>query len=565
MIIVLSIYVYTAYKSEGRVEGPEDFLIGFKQISTEDFSSSSVAYGVQVATFFPFVVWGASYTSSIAIANLIMWGIGIYLFRSSLPSIDDEGLLDEADTLHGFIGEEYKRESIRYVTSLLTIVGLMGIILTELVWGASVLKEFLSAEEIYFVVFAATFYTFVYVSQKGHLSAIATDRIQVFFTYIGIFSFSSLGLFVMYGGGFDPNVYDTLSILYCIIFPAYIIWSYKGNLLDKSEQKIISFRSLGNLIVILLLIFTIVLAILNVAKLNLRNIHSLITVDPFGHWALVAAVLTALFWQFSDMTMWQRVLAVKTESQEDEQNGSPAKTKPLEKGIKRFSIESPLTWMGAVVIGYLILRIEPAISDSSEIFAAIPSTLIENPSVLYKFIGYIFIISIVSIMLSTVDSVVCAVMFTWSYDARYIFGSGKEGEDATSNHLMSWTPEKSSQVFTAFAVLAIVSMYIFIDAGTGVTGESFISIMFTFYNMQLSFAVPVIGMLLLPPKYRPNGSTTLIIIISSALVGIVSGLYPFVFEGGLMYISVPLTIATSLLLYGVSSGFKYARDKFSIL
>lgn len=70
---------------------------------------------------------------------------------------------------------------------------------------------------------------------------------------------------------------------------------------------------------------------------------------------LLSLALLPLFWQFVDVTMWQRLAAVQLPPQ----TGSlREKLGPIRVGLQRFAFESPVTWLFAIIIG-IALRYAP--------------------------------------------------------------------------------------------------------------------------------------------------------------------------------------------------------------
>ena len=139
VIIVIPLLIYLIAALTVRkdvIKHPDDYFAAFKKVGRTEFTSSSIAYGFQVSTIYPFLFWGASMFLFVPFINAIFWGIGILLFYFSFNKISR--FLGSGKTLHGLIGETYGKKA-RIIASLLTIVGFIGLIIAELWFGTRVL------------------------------------------------------------------------------------------------------------------------------------------------------------------------------------------------------------------------------------------------------------------------------------------------------------------------------------------------------------------------------------------------------------------------------------------
>jgi len=224
-----------------------------------------------------------------------------------------------------------------------------------------------------------------------------------------------------------------------------------------------------------------------------------------------------LLFQFCDMTSWQRILSVEVNNTED-------KTKVLKNitsGLRVYGFESPFSWFSVIALGAFIALAFPSVIATGDPFYNIPNFLVTSNIWYEQLFGYIFIVSILAIMLSTVDSAITGIMFTFTYDA---FSFSRKILDSKDEIKINQNATKIMTVGKVFSVLLILflSLHIAIDY-FGFSGVNFIGMLFAFYTAQLSFAIPVIGSVLF--KNLPSKGIVVLSIILSATFGVVSGVY----------------------------------------
>jgi hypothetical protein len=88
IFIPLLIYLLAALNvKKDIIKHPDDYFAAFKKVGKTEFTSSSIAYGFQVSTIYPFLFWGASMFLFVPFINSVFWGIGILLFYFSFNKI----------------------------------------------------------------------------------------------------------------------------------------------------------------------------------------------------------------------------------------------------------------------------------------------------------------------------------------------------------------------------------------------------------------------------------------------------------------------------------------------
>ena len=164
-------------------------------------------------------------------------------------------------------------------------------------------------------------------------------------------------------------------------------------------------------------------------------------------------------------------------------------------GLLVYGIGSPVCWVSVIALGAFEAFAFPVVIADGDPFYNIPNLFVSSAKWYEQLFGYTFIISILAIMLSTVDSAITAIMFAFTYDA-YPFS--RKILDSKDESAISKNAPKIMAVGKAFSVVLILflSLHIFIDYFE-FSGVNFMVILFAFYTATLSFAIPVIGALLL--------------------------------------------------------------------
>ena len=520
ILIPLAIYLIAGMLSKEDIKHPDDFFIAYKKVGTTPFANSSIAYGFQIATVYPFIIWAATGSISLALANSFFWGVGILLFSLVIPKLKD--FIGKNKTLHGFIGEKYNSNGLRLLTSYLTILGIAGVVLAEIVWGSSILSILIgdSKPAMYLILFFMIIYVLLYILKGGHLSSIKTDQIQLIFSYLGVFIIIGYSLFLVIKNSIPLNFTASFSVLFLIISLTVILFIRKFRFLKSqtpTDNKYARITLLSNIFISVLFIVVICLALYSLPKLNFESAKNSLSIANFGLLTLVAFSLMPLFWQFSDMTNWQRILSVKI----NDANNKTNELKNITKGMRIYGIESPFSWFSIIALGAFVALAFPSVIASGDPFYNIPNLLVSSAKWYEQLFGYTFIVSILAIMLSTVDSAIIAIMFVFTYDS---FPFSRKILDSTDVSLISKNTPKIMAVGKVFSVLFIIflSLHIFIDYFE-FSGINFIGMLFAFYTAQLSFAIPVIGAILL--KSLPPKGFVITSIISSAAFGVLSGVY----------------------------------------
>lgn len=541
-IILLPLVFYLLVAISGKKETinhPDDYFSAFRKVGKTEFTSSSVAYGFQVSTIYPFLFWGASMFLFVPFVNALFWGVGILFFYLSFNKISR--FLGKGKTLHGLIGKVYGNRT-RVIASYLTILGFVGFIIAELWFGSRVLLAvFPNNNWIYISAFIFIIFISIYLFKEGQISSIKTDQLQLAFTYLGVFGIIIHLLYLTFKSEQEVTGALNWGLLILVILTISI--------LSIRRLKFIKINSLIdnilNIIISLLFVLIIILSILllynNGSNFELGNFVNL---EGFGYAGLISLILLPLSFQFVDLTNWQRILAVK-------QKDSETVSKDIKKGLLNFSVESPFTWILFIVFGLLI---STAFSNLTfeDILIDFPKQMINSTGILDKIVGYTFIVSIVSIMLSTIDSFIMGISFTYTYDInKNTKDIIDENKNIDSNQLESIL--KKGKTFGFVTVLISIGLFVIFDKFIKGGGDLFINLLLTFYTASLSFLPIVLGIIYL--KKRPSENWAISSMLLGSIISISLGVYSVLVNPNYAWYPIIICVLLSFATYSIGLFF----------
>jgi hypothetical protein len=246
---------------------------------------------------------------------------------------------------------------------------------------------------------------------------------------------------------------------------------------------------------------------------NLREAlqqHYMANLDQ-GPINLLSLALLPLCWQFVDFTMWQRLSGVDATDMKDFSR--------IRFGILRYGVETPVSWIFALVAGIAIragaIAFDPSAIESG--ISSIPIGLAHAATPFGVYLGAIvsglFGAGVIAAMLSTTDTFIIGATSTFVYDLFPRFASAVDPDPAHAEK-----PDRIIRVGkTAAIAMVIVALVAYWIASQ--FGFDLISLLFGAYSAQLSLAASVIGMILLKDRAPPG-----IVAFTSILLGVVAGL-----------------------------------------
>ncbi len=543
----LAIYLIVALRKTKRDITADEFFEARGLISPSEFANTSVAYGFQIASVSVFFAWGFIFGLG-AIVNPLFWGFGIILFMVVCGRLGD--FFGTTQTLHGFLAQRYNSHAIAVVASIMTLIGFLGAFTAELVWGSYALA--IISPDPWFIGISMTIMATIvawYVTRAGHLSVVKTDQYQLVFAYLSFVVLVVFLVTLLHWKGDEAGAIGFLLSVATAVMLALVTVSIIRQLRDKDTPtspdtgRTISFIILS--IVILGGIGSIVNAIIFSSSLGAM---STAVADgrlyDFNQGALNLAslALLPLCWQFADVTMWQRLGAVRLPPAD-----RPNRFSAIKKGLLRYAIESPITWILAIVAGVALRYAEVGVTEESvwnglaEIPIAISNADTPAGSIIQLLVASLFAAGIVAAMLSTADSFLIGSAFTIAYDL-----APRVTDSETDT--IAQNPRRALR-------LGRIAVVIFIVAGlasywiASLFGFDILSVLFGAFAAQASLFPAVFGTILLRER-APAGGWALASIVGGFVTALIAvgialtdpswALYPPLFAIG---VSTPIYIA----------------------
>ncbi len=509
LVLPFAFYISAMLRSKIATDDPEDFFLARNRVSPVEFSNTSIAYGFQIASISIFIAWGYHYGLG-AFVNPIFWGLGIVLF--SLVLARTHSFFSKAQSLHGFLGKQYQSKSITTLAAFITLVGFLGAFTAELVWGSSVLRIiFNEPSHIQIAMTTMAVFVLIYVLRAGQVSVVKTDQYQLIFAYASFLTLLVFLISLLHKGDETTRAVGFLTSLTGLILLSLVALSIYRQLQSASQND----EHLATKILFGLVALTILGLLINVALFTsdagtvkeLSGERNLLSFE-LGAMNLLSLALLPLFWQFADVTMWQRLSSVRGIGSQDTHVFSEVK-----RGLLRYALESPVTWILAILCG-IALRYGPIDVGGEAVYdglAQIPLALGSDQSIglIGGIVAGIFAGGIVAAMLSTADSFMIASAFVLTYDvAGY---SKKEPSEGTRKHAIT---------IGRYAAIAMIVIGLGGYWLASSFGFDIISILFGAFSAQVALSGPVLGTLLLG-KNAANAKW----VVMTLITGLAGALY----------------------------------------
>lgn len=555
ILIPLLLYVIGALSVTKRdLTHPDDFFVAYKKVGITAFSSSSIAYAFQVSTIYPFLLWGASNFYFVPAVNTICWGLGIFAFYLCFDRY--KKFIGHDMTLHGFLGSQYGL-TVRVVASYLTIIGFLGFAIAETYFGSKVLLSVVEDRNLFYLLILFAFlFVFGYIAYGGQLSSIRTDQLQLIMSYIGVFGVMLYFLYLLLNQGLTHSDMLTFGLLVFLIYIPVILLIRKFRFIRFSEEETAPNRFINGILnatIGLLLVSIVAIAFIKVISGGAHLPTSgLINLEGFGRAGLLSLIVLPLLWQFVDLTNWQRLLAVKA----NEPGDLHSLHDNIRKGLLIYAIESPFTWLIFLFFGLLTVNALAGFTFQ-DLLVDLPKQLIASQTVVPRFFGYTFIVSVLAIMLSTVDSFLVGIIFTYVYDSNVRTRRLLDSHDQVliSNNYKRIT--NAGRVFGLLAILLGVLLFVVFDKKVPNGGELFINLLLAFYSAQLSFFPLVFGILFL--RKHPSGAWANATMLIGAVAGISIGIYSVIWNQSFIWYPIPVCVGLSILVYSIGMVFRGTR------
>jgi len=547
LLVPLIVYLVGAFSVRRKdITHPDDFFVAFRRVDKTAFSSSSIAYAFQVSTIYPFLLWGASKFYFVPLVNTICWGLGILFFYLSYNRY--KSFIGKDITLHGFLGEYYGK-SVRIVASYLTIIAFLGLAISETYFGSKVLLSIIDSKILFYgLVFGSILFVYSYITYGGQISSFRTDQLQLIISYIGIFGLIIYFSYLIIINGISISETLSFSFLLLSVYALVILKFRKFQFIKLNEKDSKADKFINTILNIIVSAFFVIVIltstyILFTSKIIEENdvFNNFFDIEGFGIAGLLSLIILPLCFQFVDLSNWQRLLSVKASN-----DNSDNLDKRIKKGLLTYALESPFTWLVFIFFGLLATTALPNLS-LNDLLIDIPKEMINSGNILEEVLGFTFIVSVLAIMFSTVDSFIMGIIFTYVYDSNSKTREILDHKDKNIARAKYKEVTKIGKIFGLLILLSGLTLFVIFDNTVLDGGEMFINLLLAFYTAQISLFPFVFGILYL--KKLPPASWANMSMILSTGVGIAIGIYSVIARPDLAWYPIIVCFSLSSFLY----------------
>lgn len=481
LILIVSfpvLYFLSQLRKIPTIKTTKDFFLADKQIKSNEFLDTTVAYAYQIAAISLFASWGYVY-GIWTIWVPLFWGMGFWL----LKILNDKGILtkyvksNSTLSIHGFLGKKYKSKQVAQIAAFASLLGLSGTAFFEAEFTSDVIIS-ASVPNNNLHLFSALFFIFVvvalcYIIIGGFKAVVATDKIQLSFGFMSISSFVVLTYIKVINNGY---LYTGVILFLLSLLSLLFLNVLYGKFKDINPE--IFPKRLSPTLFISLAIFVLG-GIIIIYKIS-RGIG---TKDSFGFFfreqkcgeilslgllPMLSLLLANGLWQIVDISNWQRLASL--EYRDDTQA-------ILSKTLAFISWYSPITWLLAIFFGMSLRYTGFDVPDAWTALQKLAYDSFQSKNVFDNIYILIFVFGMISIMYSTLDSLISSVSYTTYYDI-ILKGNIKEAGRLSMSRV--WTV-----IYTLlfFAIYLIVRFFV----------EGVDKILYTFYSFQLALFPAIIS------------------------------------------------------------------------
>lgn len=405
-----------------------DYHYGGRTIPLHHFTDSTVMYAMQVAAITLFATWG--YDAGLwAIWVPVFWAMG-YFFIGKLIT---KGLLDpflkqeSVGTIHQFISDKGKSKLLGALAALASLLGIAGPAMFEAQYvGELVARIGSSSLELesgslivdkYSPLFFGAFLILasIYMLYGGFKAVVSTDVYQLGIGYSGFSIVLSVLLFIVANSG---HKFVSILLLTALLFSSVGIlfyWRHVFNSNSHLEKRWLSELPLyiGLLSYLVGLTFSIVMAEPGGPLLSadvwadFAKHHQIFNPLSLGGMSIFSLLIANSLYQVVDIGQWQRLASVQLDM-----NNFEGSKRNLVRVIQLTGVYSAFTWILAIFFGMTLKYISTGISSNPYDATAIFLLQYAKGDASEQLVVFLMLISLVAIMLSTLDSLVSSIAFT---------------------------------------------------------------------------------------------------------------------------------------------------------
>ena len=531
IFLSLATYVVPVILARQRVwRDADDYHTASRSTTGSIFQNSSVAYALQMATFGPFFIWGATGDYAPAIVNsvLLAFGLGvIFLFRAQIVDYLRHSLRkNDSITIHEFISEAHGRSrAVRFSASLLTIFALSGIIMSEMYVSAQFLRPLLGNNlNITYVIFIVMFlFMLIYTLVGGNAGVMRADQLQLGVAYVAMFAALSGMLIFTSALGTSVAATHLPSLMMILVILAVLFGLKHVRFIDYSvnavadtelgKRRLIKWAASAygimerclNVIIVsaaLVCLGTVIYLIFRFGPSQIGHAISSVTHPKTNTSviALIALALLPLVYQICDITNWQRLAAFRPDHDPREVGvkfDDPARERrgvndaAIKKGLLGYAIEAPAVWVLMLLFGAAALLYPGGLKSSDPIGSFV--TGLAGGGVGGQFILGTLLVGVFAIALSTMDAVLSASLLAFRYDILP-FLERKRSADSHS-HAESGARRRTAYFGVALYV-CIIGLFYLSERFLKLDVNNYLAILLAFYSAQIAFFPLIIGGLL---------------------------------------------------------------------
>ena len=553
----------------------QDYFVASRSTRLEVVRNSSIAYGLRVATFGPFFVWGASGELWPAIVASVCLGLGVYLVyilrRPILDFMDDAIESDRSVTVHELIARAHGNDPrVRLLTSALTLFALGGLLVAEALAVVVVLRPMLpsGAAGVWLLAIGMALLMLLQVIPSGHRGVMHSAQLQLGMLYLGLFGSATILLYLHMSALAPRPLHGTLAIA-CFAACSATMLGYRSSkyvdtdpirsaATDLSRTAWIArfvsrFGKIFNIAFSVVLVLVIVFALMalqgeGVARAARESFAALQAGTRVPAITLVALCLMLLLHPICDVTNWQRLAAARAETSSC---GVESRRRPatLQRLYGMYSIENALGLLAMCSLGGLaaIAIPTPSAADPLRAFVAHLSSAEKSVSVIASPLLLLFVFAA---GLSTMSSLFSAGLWTIRYDTLPALwpelapGRAQAADETTA--MRRTFLAGSGLCLSVAAAFFIAESYLDVS----VASSSFLAVVSALCCAQLSL-VPLLAAAIIGRKRAAFAPIWALIILAAGASGAAAAVtvYLVTGEGTWLWAAVPACLGCGLLLF----------------
>ena len=495
------IYLTVIFRYRLKADSYSAFHYASRTLNATDYVDTTVMYAMQVAVLTLFATWGFLYGVG-ALWLPLFWGIGYWLLAKLIEKgyIDNFLLQRNIGTIHQFLANKTHWRLIGILAALISLMGIVGPAMYEAEFVSTVVARIYALEVtdlspawgqilfVFFVVIAS-----IYILYGGFAAIVRTDVWQLALGFCGFSLFTAAVLTEVANKGFI--VAATLLVVTMLLAIGLLLWlGFRRSSSVKTTSRPLQFAFVVYVIA-LLVILGYWFSDWNVQDSLVHFWESQKFDQPFGLglMSLISLLIANGLYQIVDVGQWQRLVSAHCSESMFESN-----KKELVRSIRYIMIYSPVTWVMAILFGMMLVYLLPDMTDP---YDAVVSFLLSYWQIMPELI-LVFILSLVAIMLSTLDSLVAAITFTLHNDCLVAFKP-------------KWRSIQFGRLVTV--LFLILGMFFYIELSEKV--NNFADILYTCWAFQITL-FPLIMIAIIRKKLSAIGA------LVSLAIGIIGALLP---------------------------------------